>query len=94
MAQEKGSKEMTRGGVILEAGNAKKYETGSWRTFKPQVDKTKCNNCLFCWMYCPESCIKVKDDKVENVDLRYCKGCGICAKECPKKAIQMIKEEK
>jgi pyruvate ferredoxin oxidoreductase delta subunit len=64
-------------------------KTGSWRIFRPVLDEEKCNQCLFCWVYCPEACI-TKDIKI-NFD--YCKGCGICAEECPAKAIIMIKEE-
>lgn len=65
-------------------------QTGSWRVFKPVVDKEKCNACGLCAMYCPDSVI---DDDL-NVDLKFCKGCGICANECPKKAIAMVREEK
>ncbi|MFA6361982.1 4Fe-4S binding protein [Methanoregula sp.] len=65
-------------------------QTGSWRVFKPVVDKEKCNECGFCAMYCPDGAI----DEDLRVDLRYCKGCGICANECPKKAIAMVREEK
>ena len=94
MAKEKGWKDIPRAGMILEPGNAREYETGSWRTFKPILDKNKCINCMFCWIYCPESAIIVKDEKMLGFDLNHCKGCGICAKECPKKAIEMVKEEK
>jgi len=65
-------------------------QTGSWRVFKPVVDKEKCNACGICAMYCPDGVI---DDDL-NVDLKFCKGCGICANECPKKAIAMVREEK
>jgi len=65
-------------------------QTGSWRVFKPVVDKEKCNACGLCSMYCPDGVI----DEELNVDLRFCKGCGICAEECPKKAIAMVREEK
>lgn len=65
-------------------------QTGSWRVFKPVVDKEKCNGCGLCSMYCPDGVI----DEDLNVDLRFCKGCGICAEECPKKAIAMVREEK
>ena len=65
-------------------------QTGSWRVFKPVVDREKCNACGLCAMYCPDASI----DEDLNVDLRFCKGCGICANECPKKAIEMVREEK
>lgn len=94
MREEKGWKDIPRGGMILEPGNARKYETGSWRTFKPVPDSNKCINCMFCWIYCPESAVIVKNEKMSGFDLVHCKGCGICAKECPKKAIEMVKEEK
>ena len=91
--QLKGWREMPIGGLILEAGNSEKYETGSWRTFRPVRDVEKCVNCLFCWIYCPDMAIIVEDKKVKGVNLTYCKGCGICAVECPKDAIKMVKEE-
>jgi pyruvate ferredoxin oxidoreductase delta subunit len=94
MPGEKGWKDITRGGVIREKGNAMEYDTGSWRTFRPVVDPSKCINCMFCWIFCPESSVTVKDDKMAGFDLKHCKGCGICAKECPKKAIEMSKENK
>ncbi|MFA4826130.1 MAG: 4Fe-4S binding protein [Methanoregula sp.] len=65
-------------------------QTGTWRVFKPVVDREKCNACGMCAMYCPDGVI----DEDLNVDLRFCKGCGICANECPKKAIGMVREEK
>ena len=65
-------------------------QTGSWRVFKPVVDREKCNACGLCAMYCPDAAI----DEDLNVDLRFCKGCGICANECPKKAIEMVREDK
>ena len=92
--KEKGWKEIPIGGLILEAGNAQNYNTGSWRTFKPVIDKEKCINCLTCWIFCPDSSIIVSEGKLVGVDYDHCKGCGICAKNCPVKCIQMIKEEK
>lgn len=66
-------------------------DTGEWRVFRPIKDDEKCNNCLICWIYCPEACIE-KEGQV--IDYRYCKGCGICAEECPTEAIVMVKEVK
>ena len=65
-------------------------KTGSWRVYRPVVDKEKCNACGLCAMYCPDAAI---NEDLE-VDLDFCKGCGICAHECPKKAITMQREEK
>ncbi len=62
--------------------------TGTWRVFRPIVDKEICNNCGMCAMYCPDGVI----DTEYIIDLDYCKGCGICANECPKKAIKMVEE--
>jgi 2-oxoacid:acceptor oxidoreductase delta subunit (pyruvate/2-ketoisovalerate family) len=92
--KERGWTEIPRGGLILEAGNATEYETGSWRTMRPIRDEEKCVHCLRCWIYCPDSAIMVEDGKVVGIDLEHCKGCGICAYECPPrvKAITMVLE--
>lgn len=84
--------------MILEAGNAVKFKTGSWRAFKPVWIEENCIQCLFCWLYCPDMSIKVADGKMIGFDYDYCKGCGVCARECPgkkgNKAIVMEEEGK
>ena len=90
--KEKGWKEIPIGGLILEAGNAEEYKTGDWRTFRPVRDEEKCNNCLLCWIYCPDSSIVVEDGKIKGIRYDYCKGCGICVAECPVEAIKMVEE--
>ncbi|MBI5206714.1 MAG: 4Fe-4S binding protein [Candidatus Firestonebacteria bacterium] len=90
-----GWKDIPIGGLIIEAGNSKKYLTGGWKVQKPVLDKNKCINCMVCWVYCPDSSILIKDGKIDDFDLNHCKGCGICANECPPKikAITMKIEE-
>ena len=88
-------KELPDGGVILEEGNSKEYNTGDWRTFKPVWKADNCIQCLFCWVYCPDTSVLVKDGEMTGFDYYHCKGCGICAEICPakEKAIVMEKEE-
>ena len=90
----KGWRELETGVVILEPGNSIAYKSGTWRAFRPIIDMGKCTHCMICWVYCPDSCIMVKDSKLVGIDYEYCKGCGICARECPKKVITMIEEVK
>ncbi len=84
--------EHPQGITIPEAGNAHYYPTGSWRSQRPEINWDKCTHCLFCFIYCPDSSIIVKGEKVVGIDLAHCKGCGVCAEECPKQAIEMLKE--
>ena len=94
MLTEKGWKEVTIGGLVLEPGNSVEYETGTWRSLRPLIDRGKCNYCISCWVYCPDGAVIVEDSKVIGIDLKHCKGCSICAAECPQKAITMVEEAK
>ncbi len=76
---------------LSTASEAAMGKTGSWRTFKPVIDYSKCINCYLCWLYCPFSVISKSDEGVV-IDYEYCKGCGICANVCPVKAIAFIPE--
>ena len=78
---------------VCEPGTTVVNRTGSWRIFRPVVDKEKCVGCGRCSVFCPDGVINVKDGKAE-VDYDYCKGCGICSKVCPLKAITMEREVK
>ena len=43
------------GCVIKNPGNTRNNKTGSWRTFKPVLDKEKCIDCENCIIFCPDS---------------------------------------
>ncbi len=94
----KGWRELNPGCVIKEPGNSVNFKTGSWRAYRPVWIEENCIHCLFCWIYCPDMSVKVKDGKRGEFDLDFCKGCGICALECPgkkgNKAIVMQEEGK
>ena len=81
---------MSRPCAISRPEKGASGKTGSWRVWRPVIDKEKCNACGLCAMYCPDAAIS---EDLE-VDLEFCKGCGICAHECPKKAITMEREGK
>lgn len=85
--------EIETGSVVTEIGNARQYETGSWRSERPVVDAKLCIKCGVCWLFCPDSSVKQAEDGHFEADLVYCKGCGICAKECPVGCITMVSEE-
>jgi pyruvate ferredoxin oxidoreductase delta subunit len=70
---------------------AKVSKVSQWRTSRPALHADKCNGCLQCWMFCPDSAI-APEGKAIKFDLTVCKGCGICATECPEQAISMEAE--
>ncbi len=77
--------------LIAKPAKGSAGKTGLWRTYKPVIDEEKCNSCMLCWLYCPESVIYLEGEKV-RIDYDYCKGCGICSRVCAKKAIEMVLE--
>ena len=86
-------KELTPGGVICDAGNARNFKTGDWRSEKPIFISEKCKQCGMCYPVCPDDAIPVGEDMNRgDFNYDYCKGCGVCAKVCPFGAIEMHKE--
>ena len=85
---------MTIGGDIYEAGNAREFKTGDWRSMRPVFDVVKCKQCGLRFPVCPENAIPVgkEDLKRKDFNFDYCKGCGVCAKVCPFGAITMKEE--
>jgi len=92
MSEKPGWKKIPVAGLIVDAGNAREYKTGDWRTQRPVIDRDLCTNCLTCWVNCPDSSIIVEDGKFKEFDYDHCKGCAICVGVCPKKAISMVSE--
>lgn len=92
MAELKGWKDIPIGGVITEPGSARKFKTGSWRVMRPVYDRSKCIDCMMCWIACPDMAIIQEDSIMKGINYDYCKGCGICANVCPKNAIEMKPE--
>ncbi|TAL33141.1 MAG: pyruvate synthase subunit PorD [Spirochaetes bacterium] len=86
-------RDLETGCIVKEAGSAREYLTGSWRSRRPIVNKAHCLKCGVCWLFCPDSAIVQLEDRYFEADLNYCKGCGICAHECPSACISMHAEE-
>ena len=86
--------DLTIGGNIYTAGNAKEFKTGDWRSIKPIWLETKCKQCGLCFPVCPDNAIPVSKESLKRTDYNYdfCKGCGVCAKVCPFAAIEMKEE--
>jgi 2-oxoacid:acceptor oxidoreductase delta subunit (pyruvate/2-ketoisovalerate family) len=84
--------ELPVAGAVRPA-DAPRPSTGSWRTGeRPDVELSACVNCLLCWLYCPDSAVRVDGETFTGFDLDVCKGCGICAEVCPVTAIAMVAE--
>lgn len=82
--------DLTIGGDIYTAGNAKEFKTGDWRSMKPKFNSEKCKQCGLCFPVCPDDAIPVeKDGNRKDFNFDACKGCGVCAKVCPFGAIEM-----
>lgn len=85
-------KELSPGGIIVDAGNAEDFKTGDWRSMRPVIDKEKCKNCLLCWVVCPDNSIVVEDGKFVKFDYDHCKGCGVCVQQCKFNALDYVPE--
>jgi len=70
-------------------GKGETPDTGSWKTFRPVIDYSKCIKCHLCWIHCPDTAIKIRSDNYPFSLYIECKGCGACAEVCPVKCIEM-----
>ena len=85
--------ELPRAGV-LRPGEAERLQTGGWRTgLKPTVDVERCVDCLLCWLYCPDSAIRLAGIAFAGFDYDVCKGCELCSVVCPEGAITMVADD-
>ena len=92
MAELKSWRDLPAGGRIFP-GTAPQPHTGGWRTgLLPAVELSACVNCLLCWVYCPDSAVKLDGTTFTGFDYDYCKGCELCADVCPTGAISMVEE--
>jgi 2-oxoacid:acceptor oxidoreductase delta subunit (pyruvate/2-ketoisovalerate family) len=81
------------GGVVVR-DEAVQPTTGGWRTgVKPAANFARCVNCLLCWLYCPDSAIRLDGTTFVGFELDYCKGCELCAEVCPVDAIHMVADD-
>jgi 2-oxoacid:acceptor oxidoreductase delta subunit (pyruvate/2-ketoisovalerate family) len=82
--------ELAAGGAVRPE-EAVQPRTGGWRTgLKPEVDLSSCVNCLLCWLYCPDSAVRLDGTTFIGFDDDFCKGCELCAAVCPVGAIRMV----
>ncbi len=85
--------ELPLGGVV-RPGDAVQPRTGGWRTgLKPVVRLESCVNCLLCWLYCPDSAVRLDGTTFVGFDYDVCKGCELCAVVCPVDAIAMVEDD-
>ena len=54
--------ELTIGGNIYTAGNAKNFKTGDWRSSKPVYISENCKQCGLCFPVCPDNAIPVRSE--------------------------------
>jgi 2-oxoacid:acceptor oxidoreductase delta subunit (pyruvate/2-ketoisovalerate family) len=81
-------------GGVVRPDEAPDVLTGGWRTgLKPEVELSNCINCLLCWLYCPDSAVRLDGTTFVGFDLEHCKGCEICAEVCPVGAVAMVAED-
>ena len=86
--------DLSIGGNIYTAGNAREFKTGDWRSIRPVWSEEKCKQCGLCFPVGPDNAIPVCKDSLKRTDYNYdyCKGCGVCSKVCPFAAIEMKEE--
>ena len=86
-------RELPLGGA-LRPDQVERLRTGGWRTgVKPSVELDRCVDCLLCWLYCPDSAIRLDGTAFAGFDYDVCKGCELCSVVCPEGAITMVADD-
>lgn len=78
--------------ALFAVGNASQRHTGSWRIFRPNIDRDACTRCGICLVRCPDGAISMDSEGYPVIDYDNCKGCMICCEECPIRCIEEQKE--
>jgi Pyruvate/2-oxoacid:ferredoxin oxidoreductase delta subunit len=56
----------------VDPAAAPQPRTGGWRTgVRPEVDLGSCVNCLLCWLYCPDSAVRLEGTDFAGFDLDF-----------------------
>jgi 2-oxoacid:acceptor oxidoreductase delta subunit (pyruvate/2-ketoisovalerate family) len=93
MSELKAWHELAPGGVV-EPSETVQPRTGGWRTgLRPEVDLEGCVNCLLCWLYCPDSAVRLDGTTFVGFDYDVCKGCELCVAVCPAGSIRMVPDD-
>jgi pyruvate ferredoxin oxidoreductase gamma subunit len=80
--------------AIHAAATSVQVNTGLWRTVRPVIDYTLCNQCWWiCSSFCPDGAIDVDEQGSPHIDYDHCKGCMICVAQCPPHAIASVPEQ-
>jgi len=80
--------EITHGSHVFEAGSAKNFKTGDWRSNVPVFKSDNCKHCMLCFPVCPDSAIVIENGQMKGFNMDFCKGCLVCETVCPFKAIE------
>jgi pyruvate ferredoxin oxidoreductase gamma subunit len=77
---------------IYAIANSPERHTGSWRQWRPVLQRERCSRCWVCFVRCPDAAITLDPEDYPVVDYAVCKGCLLCVHECPTHAFNVVKE--
>ncbi len=79
---------------IYAQATSEQARTGLWRSHRPVIDYEHCNRCSWvCSTLCPDSAIRVDEDRTPRIHYDHCKGCMVCVLVCPAHAIRQVSEQ-